>query len=183
MVANFFSAAVTWLANAGRMIITGLFDGIKGAWEFVKWWWTDMPTVVKGLLANAGTWLFNIGKDIINGLWDGLKNAWTAVANWVSDKVSWIIDSFKDALSIRSPSRVFEEIGRNIGEGLVLGMQSMEPEIDQELSTMLTVPKPDTVRSASMQQGRSLNYYAAPNKSLDAEQELRLAMVRARVLA
>ena len=31
--------------------------------------------------------------------------------------------------------------------------------------------------------GRTVNYYAAPNKSFDAEQELRLAMTRARVLA
>jgi hypothetical protein len=31
--------------------------------------------------------------------------------------------------------------------------------------------------------GRTVNYYAAPNKSYDAEQELRLAMTRARVLA
>ncbi len=31
--------------------------------------------------------------------------------------------------------------------------------------------------------GRTINYYAAPNKSFDAEQELRLAMTRARVLA
>jgi hypothetical protein len=31
--------------------------------------------------------------------------------------------------------------------------------------------------------GRSINYYAAPNKSFDAEQELRLAMQRVRVLA
>lgn len=31
--------------------------------------------------------------------------------------------------------------------------------------------------------GRAINYYAAPNKSFDAEQELRLAMTRVRVLA
>jgi len=31
--------------------------------------------------------------------------------------------------------------------------------------------------------GRAINYYAAPNKSFDAEQELRLAMQRVRVLA
>jgi len=31
--------------------------------------------------------------------------------------------------------------------------------------------------------GQSVNYYAAPNKSFDAEQELRLAMQRVRAFA
>ena len=43
---------------------------------------------------------------------------------------------FKDVLSIFSPSKVFEQHGRDIGAGLILGMHSMIPMLEEESRRM-----------------------------------------------
>ena len=80
--------------------------------------------------------LFSTGANIIKGLLNGLKDAFTAVADWVSDKVEWIIDKFKSALDIGSPSKVFAEIGKFIDQGLVIGLESGEPNIGREVDDL-----------------------------------------------
>jgi len=182
-IVGFLSTAVKWLVTAGKNVIRGMWDGLKIIWALVSTWVKGRKDAVINLLSGALKWLYNIGKDIITGLWDGLKNAWTSVSNWVSDKVSWIIDSFTNALDIQSPSRVFYSIGKNIGDGLVLGMDSTADKIDSTMSTMMTIPKPNTVSATNSGSQNSLNYYAASNSSLDSEQALFQAMRRARVVA
>ena len=201
-LANFFSNAWTWLVEGGQAIIEGLLEGVKIWWEFTKTWFEERPEAIQDFFSNAGEFLLQIGKDIINGLLNGLTNAWTAVKNWVSDKVDWIINKFKDALKIKSPSKVFYEYGQMIGEGLRLGMDSMSKSLDTSVTSMISLPDkrnmsssglfiPDTTNLASGVYGgnayngggMAVNYYAAPNKSFDAEQELLLAMRRVQVMA
>lgn len=95
---------------------------------------SDMAQSIKDKFANLD--LFSTGANIIKGLLGGLKDAFTAVADWVSDKVSWIIDKFKSALSIGSPSKVFAEIGKFIDQGLVIGLESGESNIGKEVDSL-----------------------------------------------
>jgi len=191
-----------WLAENGSNIIQGMKDGIVEFWAKVVQWFMDLPGNIKDFFVNAAVWLFDIGGDIIGGLFNGIKNAWTAVKNWVSEKIAWIIDSFKDALEIQSPSKVFYGFGEMIGEGLVQGMKSMSKDLDTTVSSMISMPTErdmtykglkiaDMSRlslgssdsSSDNREGRTVNYYAAENKSFDAEQELLLAMRRVPVIA
>lgn len=70
--------------------------------------------------------MFEIGRNIIVGLWDGLKAAWEeldllgTIGGWASG----IGNTFKSALGIESPSKVFHRFGMNIGEGLRNGIRS-----------------------------------------------------------
>lgn len=95
---------------------------------------SNMAQSIKDKFANLD--LFSTGANIIKGLLSGLKDAFTAVADWVSDKVSWIIDKFKSALDIGSPSKVFAEIGKFIDQGLVIGLESGEPNIGREVDDL-----------------------------------------------
>jgi tape measure domain-containing protein len=185
IVLGWLATAATWLVDTGRNIITGLWDGIKAIWELVTGWFTSMQDTVLEWLAGAIDWLYDIGRDIITGLWNGLKSAWTAVANWVSEKVSWIISSFKNALKIQSPSGVFRDIGQDIGMGLLLGLGDNEKLIDSTIETMVKIPNvtPSNVMGNNMRAGGpTVVYNAAPNQSLTAEQELIKAMRRARLV-
>lgn len=201
-LANFFSNAWEWLVEGGKLIIEGMQTGIELWWEQTKTWFEETPDRIKEFFTNADEWLHDIGMSIIKGLLNGLKNAWTAVKNWVSEKVDWIINKFKDALEIRSPSRVFYEYGQMIGEGLRLGMDSMSKSLDASVTSMVNLPDKramsssglfitdtsDFVRGVSSANafnsgGMAVNYYAAPNKSFDAEQELLLAMRRVQIVA
>src|SRR5690606_3894841 len=65
----------------------------------------------------------DIGGDIMQGLLDGLGNAAKKLGSFLLDKIpGWIKTPFKKALGINSPSRVFRGYGKNIIDGLVVGM-------------------------------------------------------------
>ncbi len=63
--------------------------------------------------------VLDIGKNLVQGLWNGI----TGAAGWLWDKISGfasgIIDGFKSAFGIHSPSKVFnQEIGKFLALGL-----------------------------------------------------------------
>lgn len=181
-VLNVLRTAGTWLIETGRNIIDGLWNGLKAVWDTVTGWFTSFPSMILGFLGNAGRWLVDVGRQVINGFLDGLKRAWGAVTSWISGAASRVSGAFKRILGISSPSKVFMEFGEAIGEGLVLGMQSMQPEIESQVGMMIQVPNADrSVGRSSPSQ--TMVYNAAPNQSLSAEQELMKAMRRARLVA
>ena len=171
-----------WLLQTGRDILQGMRNGIDAIWANLTSWFRDIPNMIRNLLSGASSWLTNIGRQVIDGFLTGLKNAWEAVTGWISGAASAVSGAFKSILGIKSPSRVFMEFGEAIGEGLVLGMQKMQPEIESQVGMMIAVPN---VERAIDRDGpsRTMNYYAAPNQSLSGEQELMKAMRRARLVA
>jgi hypothetical protein len=74
--------------------------------------------IIEAYLSIPGK-MFNIGKDIVTGLWNGIQN----MAGWLKDKVvgffkNLLPDWAEKALGIKSPSKVFADIGKNIVGGL-----------------------------------------------------------------
>lgn len=71
--------------------------------------------------------MYEIGDNIVSGIWDGIDGA----VGWISGKVSGfcdnVLDGFKDALGIHSPSRVMrDKVGKFITLGLADGITSEE---------------------------------------------------------
>ncbi len=116
---------------------SGAWDGIKqilsGAWEMivgaVRGAINLVVEVFRGLLpaigtalAGIGTWLFETGRDLIQGLINGVGAMagalWDGIVGIVRDAVGGVLDF----LGIHSPSRLFMGIGRNVGLGLIGGM-------------------------------------------------------------
>jgi len=92
------------------------------AWEKVKEFAGKVigfvKDVIEAYLALPGK-IFEIGKDIVKGLWNGIQN----MAGWLKDKVvgffkNLLPDWAEKALGIKSPSKVFAGIGKNIVSGL-----------------------------------------------------------------
>ena len=95
---------------------------IPKAWEKVKEFANKVIGFVKDIieayLSIPGK-MFEIGKDIVIGLWNGIQN----MAGWLKDKVvgffkNLLPDWAEKALGIKSPSKVFAGIGKNIVQGL-----------------------------------------------------------------
>lgn len=61
------------------------------------------------------------GRDLIQGFLDGLKEKWEMVKSWMVDRVKALPGWVKDPLGIKSPSKVFAAIGRQLAEGLSVG--------------------------------------------------------------
>lgn len=149
--------------------------------EMIVQFFRDLPDNVLNVLVGAGMWLVNVGRDIMQGLWNGLRAVGDRILGWIRNFARNITDTFGRLLRIKSPSLVFMEFGENIGEGLLLGMQKMEPQIESQVGMLIAVP--DVDRSLGQGSNRTVVYNAAPNQSLSAEQELMKAMRRARLVA
>ncbi len=100
---NAVSKTVTWRSNMiekGKAAAKGLFD-----------------SVVNGL-ANLPNKIMSTGKNIVSGLWKGIKGAWSGLTKKVSNLAGNLLQGFKDALGIHSPSRKFKWVGEMCVAGM-----------------------------------------------------------------
>lgn len=107
------TAASVW--NGIGSFFANLGTSIKNT--FVKLW-TDLKTGFVGLINDAVEW----GKNLVEGLWNGISN----MVGWIKNKVSGFAksvgDTIKNFFGIHSPSKLMQEYGQYIAEGLALGI-------------------------------------------------------------
>lgn len=182
-VQGIFVGYVNWVMSIANGFVAG-WNGIwsrvgsiiSDVWNNIVSFFQGIPGAINGLLSGAGTWLYNIGRDIIQGLWNGLKSIWTSVSNWFENTFGGIIDTVAGIFGIHSPSRVFRDFGINIGQGFILGLDSMTPDVRVAVEDMAHVP--DTAAEFIARypvgegKGDTFVYNAAENQSLDSEEAL-----------
>jgi len=141
VVLNFLAAAGTWLLVSGQQLIAGIQTGIVNGWNGVVSWFTGLPGTILGFFSGAGQWLWNIGRDMINGLLNGIRSLGSTIGNFFLDLLpDWIVGPFKAALGIHSPSTVFAEFGRNIVQGIPVGMDEEQGALDRRVRDLVSVP-------------------------------------------
>lgn len=86
-------------------------NGAASAWAYV----TSLP----GKFAT-------MGGQVIDGFMSGLSAKWEAAKAWFADMGNKIAQATRDALGIKSPSRVFAEIGGHVMGGLSMGLDNGE---------------------------------------------------------
>lgn len=83
--------------------------------------------------------LRKLGKFIWDGLINGLKDAWSTVTNGIKSFTDGFINGFKDALGIHSPSKVFEQFGIYIDQGLANGIIEGLPYVEHAVTNLANV--------------------------------------------
>lgn len=68
----------------------------------------------------------DIGRNLVAGVQKGINDAWAAFQKWVNQKFSTVTTTVKSAFGIKSPSRVFAEIGEYLDLGLMEGLKNGE---------------------------------------------------------
>jgi hypothetical protein len=114
--------------------------------------------------------MLEAGKNVVMGLWNGI----TSMGSWLADKISGfaggIIDDFKDAFGIASPSKVMRDlIGKNIAQGVGVGFIDEIPKVGKEaLAAFDGLKAPILSASAQLRGSVSGNGYAAaqPQRSV-----------------
>ena len=133
-------------ANTWNNITNGISNFIGGVGRF----FSGLPGAITGALSGAGTWLFDAGKNIVQGLFNGIKSLASTIGNFFLGLLpGWIVEPFKVALGIHSPSTVFRGFGKNVGQGLILGIGDMHSDIESAVNGMVTVPSSPAYGSAT----------------------------------
>jgi len=122
------------LVEASIQIIIALTLGIVEAIpELVE----AIPQIIEAIVKALGGLtpkLWEAGKSIVVGIWEGIQRA----EAWFREKITTffknIIDSVKGVLGIRSPSKVFAEIGENMAMGLGIGFENAMRDVSKSIN-------------------------------------------------
>lgn len=190
-VLGFLAAAGSWLVATGSSMLSGLLNGINSFWGNIISFFQNLPGNILGFFGDIGSWLYSAGTDLISGLLNGIQSMAGSIGSFfLSLLPSWIVGPFKTALGIASPSKVFKGYGRNIAQGLVLGVDAEQDAVSARMASLVEVP--DGVDEFGAQRGaggRSGGTYASSNLTIngnvgwDAEEVARQLAERQRQAA
>jgi hypothetical protein len=155
---------------------------------------TETIDVFKTFFEDTWNGIKSFFETIINGLISGFEG----FVNGAIRGVNRVVDAI-NSLSFEVPDWVPDIGGERFGFNLPRLSEISLPRVALAEGGVVTRPTNALIGEAGPEMvipldrfesllnaggaERTVNYYAAPNKSFDAEQELRLAMTRARVLA
>lgn len=163
LIAKFSAALISHLPdllNCGAALLTTLVDGILRSIE-------NLGEAALACIAKlTGVWdgsmdeWGHIGENIVTGLLNGITGMWDTLVSTVKGKVNGMVSTVKNVLGIHSPSKVFTEIGLNVTQGLVNGINTGAPaaqEAIQNIAQTLSTYGPDfaTVGAAITEQFRT----------------------------
>lgn len=126
--ATFNSELPGIVASGMAQLVSSIASGIGQAVSLVA----SLPGRIAGAIGNLGAILFNAGAQAMAGLLSGIESMVGAVLGRAASIAGQVAGAFADALKIRSPSRVFMELGRNTIAGLVVGMADATPEATKQ---------------------------------------------------
>jgi len=198
------TAGIVYLATKTQFFQT-VFEALGVAWEAVTRTmgivfqsfidavteaWTNIKTVFTAVIEFIG----DAFKSYING-WIGLFEGFVNGAIRGINSLIRALNRISFSLPSWVPGIGGKSFGVNISEISSINLPRLAEGgfVDSPTTALIGEAGPEVVipldRFEKMVgldgggNGSTVNYYAAPNKSFDAEQELRLAMTRARVLA
>lgn len=93
---------------------------------------TEAYNTVSGMVSK----FISIGASIANGIKDGISNAWSGLVSKLKGLVDLLPKAVKDILGIKSPSKVFAGLGKELPAGLAVGIQDLTSQAVQAAKTM-----------------------------------------------
>ncbi|WP_279107036.1 phage tail protein [Mobiluncus curtisii] len=139
---NVWKSIQTVLSGAWSAIQTAVNGGIGNTVNIVK----SLPGKAVAALGNIGQALFNAGKHLVQGFINGIRSMFGAIGAAARDLGSKAMSGVKNVLGIRSPSKVFTEIGVMTGRGMVNGVESMQGKVQDALKDMVNPTNLKTLR-------------------------------------
>lgn len=116
--------------------INGLADAIRNNHEAVYDACENLITSIIEAVTSFGKRLLKTGENIVGGLIEGIKSmakeVWKAAVGVVEDAVKGV----QDFLGIKSPSKVFAEIGMYADKGLVSGLSKFSGLVSKEATNV-----------------------------------------------
>lgn len=95
-----------------------------------------IPSAIKTGVGN----LAGIGRQMIAGLWNGITGKFDSVVSRLKEKAKNLPKAVKAVLGIKSPSRVFKEIGWYTGEGMAIGLEKAQAMVQSATMGLVSIP-------------------------------------------
>jgi hypothetical protein len=108
--------------TADQKFASQLLAGGKTAVDGLNALDSQLDSVSQSLGTTAAANLYQAGVDAAQGLVNGLASQQAEIARQMSVLATVIVKAIKKALKIKSPSKVFEDIGDQTMEGLAVGL-------------------------------------------------------------
>ncbi|PIC65332.1 hypothetical protein CSV79_01540 [Sporosarcina sp. P13] len=113
------------IASGFNAVVSAINSAMSKAVGTVRSMMTQMISAVTGV---AGKFL-QAGKDLIRGLINGILAMGAAAIDAVAGVVNGVVNKAKNALGIKSPSRVFMAIGDDTMQGFINGLTEREQDV------------------------------------------------------
>ena len=121
-----FKAIIGIAWNGIKLLGSAIWSGIKTIIGF----WISLPGKIIEALMALPKKLFEFGVNMVQGFIDGIKSIAGNIINVIKESITDKLPEFvKNALGIQSPSKVFKEIGKNVGLGFIKGVQGTTDKI------------------------------------------------------
>lgn len=120
-----------WFAGVGEWW-NQKWAGFKENWDKA---WNSLVDTIKNLPAK----FLDYGKNIVQGLIDGINKGIENAKKTVGGLAKAILDKFTTDTGIHSPSKVFEQFGIYIDQGLANGINAALPYVEQAMTNLVNV--------------------------------------------
>lgn len=168
-VKSLFTSAINGIVNAFKWLGSGISNIITGAViifrnfiNFVR----SIPGNIVNIFKSLPRQMLNIGTNLVKGLWNGIKN----VTGWILGKIKGfgkaVLNGMKKIFGVNSPSTKFAWIGKMNGEGLIKGIEDIQPEVQGAIDGMFDL-SPNLYNNASANLSPNVNVYNDVNVSTD----------------
>lgn len=117
-----------WFAGVGEWW-NQKWAGFKENWDKA---WNSLVDTIKNLPAK----FLDYGKNIVQGLIDGINKGIENAKKTVGGLAKAILDKFTTDTGIHSPSKVFEQFGIYIDQGLANGITAALPYVEQAMTNL-----------------------------------------------
>lgn len=154
-IAEKIGAAINWIKDNWKRILgflvspftTGVRE-VGRAFGKILSRAAALPGQIGRSIGNVAGTLRGKGAELINGFISGIVSragaVISAIKGFITDKIPGFV---KNALGIRSPSVVMMGLGRNVGEGMALGIQDSAEKVDAAMETLVPAPATTVVRA------------------------------------
>lgn len=139
-IAKFAAALISNLPKileCAAAIMTTLVDGILYSIENLAEAALACVAKLVGVWDGSMDEWGHIGENIVSGLLNGIKGAWNSLTKWVSNGINGLVSGVKGRLGIHSPSKVFDEIGVQVCNGLAQGLNRGNKKVKDAAKTVV----------------------------------------------
>lgn len=120
-------------------------DHIENAWGNLGDYFRNIADTIKSIFDGLVPWFADVG----SRMWEGLKSGLSKAFDGVKELGGKIVDRFKDAFDINSPSRVMrDEVGIMLARGMADGITAGQRYVDTAVSRMIPTTSVDFAHSA-----------------------------------